>query len=278
MTGGGPAARAAAPRLRRASGAAPPVRVLLLHGLGCRTSMWDPFVRLAGERLEVWDIELPWHGIADGRWSHQEDNAAELARIIAGPDGVTGFDVLVAHSFSANLLLEAVTAGLLQPVPTVLTGPFFRSAADDFDWKTITYYLSDFHLIFAEGLRVGDGQRLDPDTRDIWARRLRDQLGPYGWVRFFSSYLRSPFLDLAAVTAPQLVLIGDADIAARRDGAEALAAALPSAGLELFDHCGHFPMLEQPARFAGAINAFIDSLPHRHDDRAATDETFLELA
>lgn len=263
---------------RRPARSADPVRVLLLHGLGCRTSTWDRFAELAGDELELCDLELPWHGFEDSTWSHREDTVAQLVGAIGAEDGVLDFDAVVAHSFSANLLLEAYAAGLVEPKPTVLASPFYRASPKGFDWVTISYYLNDFHLIFAEGLRLGEDRRRTPAALDVLARQLRDHLGPYGWTRFFDAYLRSPFLDLAAVTGPLLVVVGDADIAARSDDARVLAESLPAGRFALLDRCGHFPMLEQPERFALAVSDFLDTLPRHRMRRGRTDDPSLELA
>ena len=240
------------PRLRRASTSDRPVKVLLLHGLGCRTSSWDRYADQPADDLELWDVELPWHGVGDSGWSYREDSAAQLVEAVPG-----GFDGLVAHSFAATLLTEAFATGLLEPVPAVLVNAFYRPSEEDFDWPTISHYLNDFHLIFAEALRDGDSAHLSEKHRSWMANSLRDQVGPYGWSRFFQSYLRSPSLDLSAVTAPQLVLCGDGDIATRVSDGQALAAALPAGRFEVLPGCGHFPMTQAPDRFARSVRAFL---------------------
>jgi pimeloyl-ACP methyl ester carboxylesterase len=240
--------------------------------------MWDRFAEVTADRFELWDVALPWHGIENGEWSHSEDNVRQLVHAVGADDGVLDFDAVVAHSFSANLLLEAYARQLVAPMPSVLASPFYRSTNNGFNWSTISHYLNDFHLIFAEGLRVGDAERYSPEEQDVLARRLRDQLGPYGWTRFFATYLRSPFLDLSAVGGPHLVVIGDTDIAAPPDGALALTRSLPGSRFELIEHCGHFPMLERPERFAAAVSTFLDTVPRHRMGRAATDDPALELA
>jgi pimeloyl-ACP methyl ester carboxylesterase len=244
----------ATPVLRRTSTSDSPVRVLLLHGMGCTTAMWDGFAAHAGPELELWDVVLPWHGVDDPGWGHWED---QLSVVTGTLSKSVRFDAVVAHSFTAGLLLEAFAAGLVPAVPAVLANVFYRGDPEEFDWRTAAYYLNDFHLIFAEALRFGDAARLSPDQRSKLAHNLRDRMGAYGWMRFFASYLRSPFFDLSSISAPQLVLSGSADIAARPGDGRALADALPLGWFTELAGCGHFPMLERPEEFAGLVSEFI---------------------
>lgn len=241
---------------RRTAPTTQPARVLFLHGLGCATSVWDPALAEMGPRIDPWVIRLPWHHLAEADWSHRCDPAALLA------DAVTSagrFDAIVAHSFAAVVLLEAVATGRVDPAPAVLVSPFHRADPAQFDWAALSYYQTGFHRIFAEALRLNRTDA-DPERVDAAARTLRDRIGPYGWFRFFDAYLRTPFVDLATVTAPQLVLLGDADIVTRPADAATMAGALPRGRLRLMAGCGHFPMVERPARFAAEVETFVDSL------------------
>jgi pimeloyl-ACP methyl ester carboxylesterase len=255
------------PRRRRPASAGDPVRVLLLHGLGGRPAVWDRFAERSPDHLELWDVELPWQGsMAGSEWSHAGDPVDVLVATIKGhvgddPTAYDRFDAIVAHSFAANLLAEALSRGLLPARPVVLVSPFYRPSPRDFDWPTITYYLNDFHRTFAEALRVGETGRF-PEARRTWmAMRLRDQTGPYGWMRFFETYLRSPFLDLAAIRTPVLVVGGTTDIAARPSDGRCMADTLPHGRFELIEHAGHFPMVEQPDVFALAVRDFLADVP-----------------
>lgn len=244
-------------RLCRKARSANPVRVLLLHGLGGKPAVWERFAERAGDRLELWDVELPWQGtLAGSDWSHDADPVGIIVSAVEDR-----FDAIVAHSFAANLTAEALCDGRLRPRPVVLVSPFYRPSPRDFDWSTITYYLNYFHRTFLEALRVGDTGRYSEAHRTWMAMRLRDQTGPYGWMRFFETYLRSPFLDLAAVRVPVLTVGGTTDIAARIADVRAMADALPCGRFQPVEQAGHFPMVEQPDRFAIAVTDFFASLP-----------------
>ncbi|WNF27990.1 alpha/beta hydrolase [Streptomyces sp. C11-1] len=241
------------PRLRRPARSDTPVRVLLLHGLGGKSTVWDRFVDRADETFELWDADLPWRAMSDSDgWGSLPDPAQILVDLVGDE-----FDAVVAHSYAANLLTEAVAAGRIAPRPTVLVSPFYRASTREFDWSVISYYLNDFHRVFEEALEVGETGRFAKSHRDWMALRLRDQIGPYGWMRFFETYLRSPFLDLDAVRSPLLVLSGAKDIAARPEDGRALASGVPYARFELLDGCRHFPMVERPAHVTRLVCDFL---------------------
>ncbi|MFE0171822.1 alpha/beta fold hydrolase [Streptomyces sp. NPDC059002] len=255
------AAPPAGPRTAAPADGAP--RVLLLHGLGGTASVWDRLVRQVGDRLALRDAELPWRGMAATDWSTLDDPGRILADLAD-----SSYDAVVAHSYAAGLLLEEYASGRIAPRPTVLLSPFHRSRAEEFDWAAITYHLNEFHRVFEEALAVGEAGRYPERHRNWLARRLRDQVGPYGWMRYFECYLRSPFVDLDAVRAPVLVLSGERDVATPPEEGRALAAGLPLARFELVPDCGHFPMQERAEHVARLLDGFLAPLSPGRGDRS----------
>jgi pimeloyl-ACP methyl ester carboxylesterase len=231
-------------------------RVLLLHGLGGSTAAWTGFAACADPALELWEAELPWGAFSDPTWSRQPDLPAIVrAAVDAVPLGV---DVIVAHSFAADLVLEQIIAGdLVAPSALVLISPFYRADADDFGWDTIEAYLHGLLGILDEGLKVSAFADLDPEIRTAMASRVRDRIGPYGWMRFFDAYLRTPMLDLSRADLPVLVIGGIDDVAAAPSDAVAVAKGLPDARLELLADCGHFPMIQRPELTATLVGRFL---------------------
>jgi pimeloyl-ACP methyl ester carboxylesterase len=177
----------------------------------------------------------------------------------AAADAVPGgVDVIVAHSFAANLVLEQIAAGDLgAPSALVLIAPFYRAHPDDFDFDTLEAYLHGLLGILDEGLRVSAFADLDPEVRTAMAARVRERIGPYGWMRFFDAYLRTPMVDLTRVDLPVLVMGGVDDVAAAPSDATAVAKGLPHARLELLADCGHFPMIQQPELTAVLLRRFL---------------------
>lgn len=240
-------------------------RVLLLHGLAANDSVWERALPLLPAHCQVWTARMPWRSeTLDGLGglSGLTDCLDEaLAAVSGGPE------VVIAHSMAANVLLdlldrkrrEGVDAAELGIRALVLVSPFYRSRAEEFDWDTISYYLNDFHLIMEEGIRAHMGRRTVSDAQRAMAERVRDRVGPYGWMRFFELYLRTPALDTGGITLPTLVLAGEADFAAPPGEGLALAAALPAGTSVVLPGRGHFPMLEAAEDFAAEVNSFIEA-------------------
>ncbi|MEV4266417.1 alpha/beta hydrolase [Kribbella sp. NPDC049584] len=67
-----------------------------------------------------------------------------------------------------------------------------------------------------------------------------------------------PLVDeLAALDLPVLILIGLWDRNAGVDACRDLATRLPWAQLQVFDHSAHFPNVEEPERYVGAVAAWL---------------------
>jgi proline iminopeptidase len=67
---------------------------------------------------------------------------------------------------------------------------------------------------------------------------------------------------LSEITVPTLVLAGRDDwITPPREGAERIHAALPNSEIVIFEDSGHFPFIEEQARFLTIVREFIERLP-----------------
>ena len=96
--------------------------------------------------------------------------------------------------------------------------------------------------------------RCTPVRAGDWFRR---RTGRSDWHRIA---VRLDFRPrLAELAVPALVLCGRADPQFALPCSEALAAAMPSARLHVFERSGHYPFLEQPAEFWSAVGAFLDA-------------------
>jgi pimeloyl-ACP methyl ester carboxylesterase len=266
---------------RRTAGAGGP-RLLLVHGLAANDSVWDRGIALLPPSYEVWSARMPWSAEGVPDWGVDGDLTGPLAEVLGAVPGGAG--VVVAHSMSANVLLDLVDRESRRGGDAlarfgiralVLVSPFYRRTAEEFDWDTLSRYLNDFHLIMEEGLRVHSGDRLPASLRAAMGERVRDRVGPYGWMRFFELYLRTPRLQTGRVTVPCLVLGGEDDSTAPPGESVTLAATLPDARA-LLPGCGHFPMIEEAERFASETVGFVNSLGTGAPQREPVPDTALE--
>ncbi|MER6313585.1 alpha/beta hydrolase [Streptomyces sp. NPDC001581] len=244
-------------RLERPARGAAPVRVLTLHGLAASGTTWRSFSELASPAIEWWNAELPWGTAGASAWSHAGDPAEWIGAALGRVTG--GADVVVAHSFSAVLALEHLAGAprAERPRALVLVSPFHRRDPADFHWDTAGHYLGIFQEVFEEALRIASVRAPSPETLRDMAVLVRDRVGPYGWLRFWESYLRSPFVDVPGLDLPVLVVAGENDRFAAPQDAALLADALPQGRLELLRDCGHFPMTERPGPFADAVHRLL---------------------
>jgi len=70
--------------------------------------------------------------------------------------------------------------------------------------------------------------------------------------------------ELARITAPTLVAVGDEDVATPRPKAERIAGAIVGARLVTIPRAGHSSPVEEPAAVTAAIESFLQALPARH--------------
>lgn len=254
--------RIAAPRLRRpANGDRPAVNVLLLHGMGGGPGSWDALDILLAPHLELWDVNLPWAITGDPRWAQDPDVRRwvsvpiEHVRAAAG-----GLDLVVAHSFAANVVLELLAeTALLSGTPVVLVSPFYRDTPEDFDWSEVVPGMEQCYTRVAEEILRRRGSRVGDETEDVIVRRMLEFVGAYAPVRFHETCRRTPLLDLESVTTPILLVGGEQDeFGAHAKGVCALARRLPHAFLAIIGGCGHFPMTQCAPQVAALIGTFVD--------------------
>ncbi|MGF1662364.1 MAG: alpha/beta fold hydrolase [Kineosporiaceae bacterium] len=234
-------------------------RFVLLHGLAGSPAMWRPVAALLAPHGPVTVPELPWNGTASAEWAHTGGQADALAGCY-GPG-----DIVVAHSYAATLLLGRLARGE-GPAPraTVLVSPFYRPRPRDFTWATLGHYMHDFHLLLAEGVRAASQRQVPDDLLRDMAVSVRDRIGPYGWIRFFETYLASATWDLAAVPGPVGLVHGEDDEVVEAGSSRDLHERLTGSTVRLLAGAAHFPMLLAPAELAEEITRTAARAPHVH--------------
>jgi pimeloyl-ACP methyl ester carboxylesterase len=251
-----------AEQVRRALGT-PALRIAFLHGLQENARCWDQVTAALPDDVDAWVFGLPWDGAHGDAWAMEREPGVWIERALAQLPYRP--DVLVAHSFGANALLDHLDAtGTPDDLRLVLLAPFFRATRAEFDWRLLSYYLTDFHLFLAGGITSRRARTIDPDVLLGMSLKVRDRVGAYGWLRFMELFTRTPLLDLAGLTMPVAVVGGERDIASYPADCTALAAALPDATVEIVEGCGHHLMVEAPERVVRIVRELAE-----RQDRAA---------
>ncbi|MEU8181959.1 alpha/beta hydrolase [Micromonospora sp. NPDC049044] len=254
-------------RLVRPATSTPSTITGLLHGLGSGTSVWEGLLPLLPPQLEVWAYQLPWDTAGGSGWAEHRDSRVWLER--AFDSAPVRPELVVAHSFGANVLLDAICAGAARlGRGLVLISPFYRPAPRAFDWAAMSHYMNDFDELIRSGIKARRGPRLgtaftsagEDDLLEAMVAKVRERIGPYGWLRFFDLFTQTPFLDLSAVDVPCLVLGGGRDTAAYPADVRSLGGALPDAQTHILPDSGHFSMIDDTAGVAALAGPFLGGL------------------
>ena len=93
------------------------------------------------------------------------------------------------------------------------------------------------------------------DDEALTVMRNRESAALYGW----NPFMHNPKLAgrLGRIRLPSLVLWGESDRIVTPEYGRAFAKRIPGAAFETIAEAGHYPYLEQPEAFAGAVTAFL---------------------
>lgn len=255
----------ATPRRRRRAevGGRTPVSVLLLHGMGGGPSGWDALAAQFAPYLALWDVKLPWAFTGDPDWARERDVTQWVSASVDNFKRQTGSfpNLIVAHSFAANVVLELLTGSdLLATTPCLLVSPFYRDVAADLAWSSVISSMDACYTWIDKEIQRKHGPRGNDLLRATIAQRIPGLTGVYPRLRFHQVYCRTPDLGLESLDVPVFLVGGSDDVGAKADGVRMLASRIPHARLEILDGCGHFPMIERAAELAELIEAFIDQV------------------
>jgi 3-oxoadipate enol-lactonase len=220
--------------------------IVLVHAGICDASMWDGFDLPGAERHEVrgfGNTPLPESG--------QVSDADDLeARLSDGPAA------LVGASFGGQVCLE-VAARRPELVSEVV---LLASRVPDHEW-------SDEIIAYAEEedrlLEEGDLDAAADLNARFWAPSVAERVRPMQRRSFelqvssAAEALEPERIDLRAIRARTLVVVGDDDKADFRAIATRLADEIPDAELVTMPGVTHLPSLERPEETAALVRRFL---------------------
>jgi 3-oxoadipate enol-lactonase len=220
--------------------------ILLVHSGVCDASMWDGFELPGAERHELrgfGDTPMP----ESGEFSHADDLEA---RIGDGPAS------LVGASFGGEVCLEVAARRPALVSELVL----LAARIPDHDWsEEIVAFAEEEDRLFEEG----DLDAAADLNARFWAPTVADRVRPMQ-RRSFELQVSSAAeevvperIDLGAIRARTLVVVGEEDKADFRAIAKRLAEEIPDAKLVTMPGVTHLPALEQPAETAALVRGFL---------------------
>jgi 3-oxoadipate enol-lactonase len=220
--------------------------IVLVHAGICDASMWDGFDLPGAERHEVrgfGNTPLP----ESGEVSDADDLEARLS------DGPAA---LVGASFGGQVCLE-VAARRPELVSEVV---LLASRVPDHEW-------SDEIIAYAEEedrlLEEGDLDAAADLNARFWAPSVAERVRPMQRRSFelqvssAAEALEPERIDLRAIRARTLVVVGDDDKADFRAIATRLADEIPDAELVTMPGVTHLPSLERPEETAALVRRFL---------------------
>jgi pimeloyl-[acyl-carrier protein] methyl ester esterase len=248
---------------RRVEGEGPPL--VLLHGWGMHSGVWQPLLPALSAHCEVHCIDLPGHGKspAVGRGAGLERWATAVAE--AAPPG----SAWLGWSLGGQVALAAALSGRdICRLVLVATTPRFLTAAD---WDCAM--APEVFANFSRDLSL-DPRRAARNFVSLQLRGDRQAMALLPNLRALLGAAGDPDpeslqqgLDILATTdlrgpagmlpLPALVVAGERDRLAPPEAARRLAALLPSGCFELLRGAAHTPFLTHPEHFVESVLSFM---------------------
>ena len=260
-------------------GAGPPV--LLLHGFADTADSWRRVVPALVPRHRVIAIDIPPFGrsgrppLRDGveLTDYYPEFFAALVDTLDLPEAI-----VVGHSFGGAIALTMALDEVTQVERLVLIAPAGLGEGAPWWWHAV----AGRYLNWTALLRLPNplaGQAIRAALRGFLEERLvydRRRLGGvidhfvdlHGGRREFEElihigrslipgYTGMLIRRAAKLRSPVTLIWGREDRLAPVKHADAFAAAVPDASINVLEHCGHYPQIELPARVNALIEEFL---------------------
>ncbi|MGI9579327.1 MAG: alpha/beta fold hydrolase [Microthrixaceae bacterium] len=254
--------------------------VLLIHGMAGSSSSWVPILEDLGRFATYVAPDLPGHGHTDKpRGDYSLGAQAGFLRDVLATLGHERATVL-GTSLGGGIAMQFAYQHPERCERLVLVGsgglgeevmPLLKTLS----WPGAEFVMPVAFLPFipravegVAGVLSKVGLRPDPATQEMW-RAYSSLTDPDARTAFIHT-LRAVVdhrgqrvsakdkLYLAA-EMPTMVIWGDSDPVIPVSHAHEAADAIAGARLEIMEGCGHFPYAEEPRRFAGVLEDFLDS-------------------
>lgn len=250
--------------------------LLVLHGLGQSSTAWRRVMPAFSSRHRTIALDLPGFGESPAPVAQPYGGPEYFSKVVEATISSLGLGSLDAIGHSAGglaLMLDALRSPrryrhivLVDPVgftptPDNLLGTAAASLVRLFVGIPRTKAMT--RALYSTAFF--DSSRVDDETVEELARRHSDprakRIARHTFTKFFDYCRRlEPFHQrLASLDVPILAIWGQDDRLFPASDAASLARVLPRVRLEIFEHCGHCPQIEQPERFVSVVEEFLSA-------------------
>lgn len=230
--------------------------VVTIHGM---EEEWDVFEgALESVTRRALRLDMPWSGREGYEWALEPISVAErlehaLGALPVRPRG------LIAHSFGTLASLHYLDrCGVEGLEAVVFISPFFLFEEERLDWERMAYLSAHYQRFLELAVEIRLEKALEPEIRNRMAEHIREKIGPEGCLEFLYHFIRTRRIALSNLRVPVLVIGGEEDFYSLPDQCRRIARELPSAEVEILSGCGHFSMIEEPAKVGARIARFFD--------------------
>ena len=229
--------------------------VVLLHGWGCNIDIWKGVIEDLERSFRVWAIDFPGFGKSPAPsdvWG-VEEYTKNFEQFVQA-SGIRN-PILVGHSFGGRV---AIRYGARNKVNKII----LVDAAGVKPRRSIDYYVKVYSFkLLKKVLPV----LLGPQRAGRIIERYRSKNGSSDY-KALSGTMRGTFVKVVnedlkkfmpLISAPTLLVWGEADTATPIADARIMEKRIPDAGLVVFKGAGHYSFLERAAEFSIIINNFL---------------------
>jgi pimeloyl-ACP methyl ester carboxylesterase len=274
-------------RAFRVAGSGP--ALLLIHGVGCNSTSWEPVHARLAQRFTVIAPDLLGHGESDK--PNADYSLPAFANGMRDLLAVLGIDrvTVVGHSFGGGVAMQFAYQypELVERVVLVSAGGVSKDVSFALRLAAMPMGAEALGMLRAPGVMpvmrglgraVGallGSTRFGRDTADIvgMLENFQDPSAVSAFARTLRSVVdvRGQFVTMLdrsylVQSLPVQIIWGEDDMIIPVDHAHQAHASIPGSRVEIFEESGHMPFHDHPDRFVEVVERFIDSTqPAVHD-------------
>lgn len=236
--------------------------LLLIHGLGAASFVWEPIIEPLGTRRSVVAPDLPGHGRSPAAETPCATAFADALLTLMHDQGHRSFDV-VGNSMGAWIALwmalraPETVRRVVAVAPAFVFGPPAGISAEELARRAAPATRQDATAYLE---RLSGREPAPKDIETLLAGKDRVP-NPSALLPLAESIVRGEDSlrekDLRAIDAPCLVVHGADDGVVSAAASQRVAECLPCARLLVLDQSGHWPQADQPEAFHTALEGFL---------------------